>query len=126
MNGIERIVIERINQLDKHGHSVSNDLTFKYGELLQVALSLITGYPLYWPSTWNFNLFERWIKETRQERLAKAAAFLAAEIDRLDLSQDAGLSPTINFVENFDSFITKPDVTILLDKFDDGHHETHT
>jgi len=83
MNGIEKIIVERINQLDKHGYTVESDLKYVDGQLNSIASALITGNPLHWPRDWDFELYKKWIEEPRQNQLAIAGAFVAAEIDRL-------------------------------------------
>lgn len=101
MNGIEEIIVERINQLDKHGYSVEGDAKHNDEELLNVASSLINRNNARWPSTWDMEIFHRWMrKESRIAQLAKAGAFIAAEIDRLKAANKS--------------------------EIDDSYHETHT
>lgn len=83
MNGIEKIIVKRIDQLDKHGYSVKSDLKYVDGQLNSVASALVTQNPLHWPKDWDFEIYKRWMSEPREEQLAIAGAFLAAEIDRL-------------------------------------------
>lgn len=84
MNGIEEIIIERINQLDNHKYKVDNDVKVHLkGELRSVAVALILNDSSFYPLSWNEEQYKNWMCEDRVKQLAIAGAFLAAEIDRI-------------------------------------------
>lgn len=83
MNGIELITQERKKQLSKF--SITSDTRYVRGELLMVATALIQSDAEHWPRDWDISLFTKWMKTTCSERLAIAAAFIAAEIDSINI-----------------------------------------
>lgn len=83
MNGIELIIKERKKQVIKH--SVVSDTKYIRGELIMVATALIQCDKWHWPRDWDISLFNKWLKKSPAERLAIAGAFLAAEIDSINM-----------------------------------------
>jgi len=87
-SGIELISEERIKQIKKHGYTPEHDLMYKKKELMFGALSyLMTAIynraigDNYWPFPKEF--FKPGTDIV--ENLSKAGAFIAAEIDRIQL-----------------------------------------
>ena len=91
--GIELIVAERNEQIEKHGHTIAKDIArhsqlvppFNMLPLRLVAgklLGIIGGVP--YPKDWGKDLTERLESKTAKERLVIAGALIAAEIDRLN------------------------------------------
>lgn len=90
--GVDMIAAERLRQIKKHGFDASHDDEHEHGELAEAAAAYINpvwpegrdsfakdGAPENWP-------FEaKWYRPGMidMERLAKAGALIAAEIDRL-------------------------------------------
>lgn len=81
--GIELIILEREEQITKHGYDSRHDKSNSGSELLYAAIYCITGeeedYPLGWNGCWKEKI------DTKSEinKLAIAGALIAAEIDRL-------------------------------------------
>ena len=89
MTGAEFITKERDEQLEKHGISVAADYEANAnGELLDAATAIIQRDPVVWPITWDSATYKKIRLKPREEQLAIAGAFLAAEIDRLQMSQE--------------------------------------
>ncbi len=84
--GIELIAIERQEQIEKHGYTISRDVesNSSYEQLVQAAKSLI-GHPSFGdrPMMWSANSWDRMRHKTYKQRLIIAGALIAAEIDRL-------------------------------------------
>lgn len=85
--GLTLIMDERYEQIEKHGYTISSDLKFNgKGQLVQAARRLISvddGYYPRPPENWDSKIWSRMCGKSKIERLAIAAALLAAEIDRL-------------------------------------------
>jgi len=82
--GLEMVVLERIEMLKKHGKTVEFDVKHNdMGELKQAAIACLTrsaDFPVHWDNTGTDHIrFDK----PEIERLAVAAAFCVAEIDRL-------------------------------------------
>ena len=97
MTGIELIVKERQEQIEKHGFCTIYDVNSNsYGGLLKGALFVLTERMDDYPPEWNTFFLEKlgakrgrmtaW--EYQIERLKIAGALLAAEIDRLQNIKD--------------------------------------
>lgn len=93
--GIELIVIERHEQLHKHGFSIQSDVENNSMMELSFAASLlccpeptrmgaspINNYGC--PMGWDTKVWERMILKPYKDRLVIAGALCAAEIDRLN------------------------------------------
>jgi hypothetical protein len=87
LTGLEMIVKERIEMIEKHGFTVQYDVDENsMGELLEaIPVYLDNIYPCYeeWPWRGDKEFFNKIHKKKWIERLAIAGALLAAEIDRL-------------------------------------------
>jgi hypothetical protein len=84
--GIELIAEEREKQIKKWGTTEAHDIDHEYGELKTASLYCLTGLPDYLQYGWE--LFEVNISEkTELARLRIAGALIAAEIDRLQVTQ---------------------------------------
>jgi hypothetical protein len=87
-NGIELITEEREKQVNKYNHTAASDSIYKDKELLRasmtylmLALTQSTDGKQYWP--WHPD----WLhNEGYIENLKKAGAFIAAELDRVQLN----------------------------------------
>lgn len=92
MTGIELIVKEREEQLNKHGRTVEEDVKFNSNEQLrEAALMLILDKncfvaedKFYVPNGWDEQITTKMLNKPIKDRLVIAAALLAAEIDRLN------------------------------------------
>ncbi len=88
-NGLMSILNERIEQLNKHGRTIANDVIENGKNQLSFAGSVLCcpdpemmnfGHPIGWDLDW----WTKTIKRPYRERLAIAGALIAAEIDRLN------------------------------------------
>jgi hypothetical protein len=86
MTGVELIAQERHEQIHKHGWSM--DGKYLEGELIKGALFAINSVVFEWPYYWLEMYRDKIINKTNQiERLKIAGAFIAAEIDRIQLEE---------------------------------------
>lgn len=85
MSGIELIAQERKEQLEKHNRPIENDVAYNSEHQLSWAASrLCRIFPTNTlPKDWNKDLWLKMILKPYKERLIKAGALIAAEIDRL-------------------------------------------
>lgn len=82
MDGVELIAEERRRQVEDLGRTADHDARHDEGELTDAAVAYIWGEASLWP--WGpANRFDGSGPNDRIERLVKAGALLAAEIDRL-------------------------------------------
>lgn len=81
LTGIELIVNERKEQLEKHGYSLERDSIYDNQELIKFSGSIIYENIDLYP--WNRTLFQHIKIKPRIEQLAIAGALIAAELDRL-------------------------------------------
>lgn len=82
--GLEMIVRERIEMIEKHGYTVDFDVKYNCnGELKQGAIACLTEQADF-PPHWNKATYDH-IRHNKTEidRLAVAASFCIAEIDRI-------------------------------------------
>lgn len=84
MTGVEMIVQERLEQIEKHKMDAAHDDQYTEEELPRAARDIISRWKTReWP--WSKEWWERIMhRHTRQEELAIAGALIAAEIDRLN------------------------------------------
>lgn len=93
-DGADLILLERIEQLGKHDHSVLSDVKHNnHGQLAYAAQKLLSGtagfsngYPAA-PLKWNQSQWEYMCDKPYMKRLIIAGALIAAEYDRLTESQ---------------------------------------
>lgn len=83
--GIELIAQERQEQIEKHGWDVSHDASYGHNELVKASLFAINPEQFEWPFYWQEKFRGKIQRKTKIERLAVAGAFIAAEIDRLNV-----------------------------------------
>lgn len=89
MNGAELIAEERRRQVDELGRTADHDALHDGGELTDAAVAYVWGDASLWP--WGeTDRFDESGSTDRIERLVKAGALLAAEIDRLVRAGDVG------------------------------------
>lgn len=81
--GIELIVEERQEQIEKHGFDVTQDQYYSKQELLKAALFSIDPSIFEWPYNWEEKFRDKILHKSKVERLKVAGAFIAAEIDRM-------------------------------------------
>ncbi len=85
MTGIELIVQERDEQLNKHSRTIEDDVLHNSrGELLQAAIGIARGDIDQIPISWHNGWCDKVLLKTEIERLVIAGALIAAEIDRLN------------------------------------------
>lgn len=82
--GFASIAIERIEQVEKHKRELQQDRGHKKGELLSGAKFCETLDNKDWPKGWMISVRENIKSKSEVERLIIRAAFIAAEIDRLN------------------------------------------
>lgn len=86
-SGLEQISEERVKQIAKHGYTAYHDAGYKNGELLKAALAYLKAAmisarePVEWPFEMKYFHDDGYV-----ENLKKAGAFIAAELDRLNVS----------------------------------------
>ena len=91
--GLEQISDERVKQISKHGYTAYHDSGYKNKELLYAALAYLKTaigaeetLEESWPmEDWPFGI-EYFHDDGYVENLKKAGAFIAAELDRLNVS----------------------------------------
>jgi hypothetical protein len=87
--GIQLITEERIEQTDKHDHTVKGDIEGNSsGQLRKAAIFCLTLNPGDAPSTWDDDFEIRMEQDRKSDegyihRLKVAGALIAAEIDRV-------------------------------------------
>jgi len=82
-SGVELIAEERQEQLEKHGLKPEHDDEYTKGELIAVALCIISNNYCKWPEGWSLYYMEKFMAKKGTEALKVAGALIAAEIDRL-------------------------------------------
>lgn len=86
--GLEQITEERVKQITKYGYTAFHDAGYKEKELLLAALAYlkqsIFGSTVDVSSVWPFDM-KYFHDEGYVESLKKAGAFIAAELDRLNV-----------------------------------------
>lgn len=93
---IQLIAEERLEQIAKHGRTIQNDIKTNTAYQLSNAASLLClpdkerpYVPLssLLPENWDIDLFDKMYRKPYKERLIIAAALIAAEIDRLNATE---------------------------------------
>lgn len=88
MTGIEAITQERLEQIEKHGRTIEDDVVYNpSGQLRWAARAIIDGDPLI-PAGWNTEVFMKIINKPIKQRIVIAASLLAAEYDRLTFEEN--------------------------------------
>lgn len=87
--GIEQITEERVKQITKHGYTAYHDVVYQNKELVDAAIAYLftaLGYDIF-PENVRWPFSPKYFKnEGYVESLKKAGAFIAAELDRLNVS----------------------------------------
>lgn len=89
--GIELIAIERKEQIEKHGRAVEKDVFQNNDRELSIAASELLHTAPYvedFPPGWDKSIVIKMARKSYKERLIIAGALIAAEIDRLQNSQE--------------------------------------
>lgn len=87
MTGIELIAKERQEQIEKHGYDADNDAYYSNGELLQAAKYCLESNLFSWPKSWDLRAKDKIDNKTDAERLVVGAAFISAELDRMNFKK---------------------------------------
>jgi len=84
-SGINKILVERTEQIEKHHRTTTDDVLYNSkGQLRYAAIELIKVDPSKIPPIgWNGEIWYKMISKPLKERLIIAGALTAAEIDRL-------------------------------------------
>ena len=84
LTGAERVLLERYDQINKHGFDEHHDSGYNHqnGELAIAAKFALTLVD--WPENWNKDYAKKIEAKPYRERVIIAAAFLSAEYDRLN------------------------------------------
>ena len=86
---VNLIALERHEQLNRHGYSIEYDAEQNHdGQLLEAAMYCLTGSQAQWPDNFQQCYMLHIFKKDRIEQLVIAAAFIAAEIDRLNYNKN--------------------------------------
>jgi hypothetical protein len=94
MNGIERITVERQEQIYKHHRTILHDVLqnkdcqLAYGAE-RLCVPELDVYNYNAPNGWDEAIWEKMTSKTYKERLIIAGALIAAEIDRLQFIESA-------------------------------------
>lgn len=105
--GVELIIIERAEQIEKHGRSVERDfiendsfqLTNAVSKLLLLKVAITDYTDIEPPKGWSRETFTKIMNKTYEERLIIAGALIAAEYDRISFSYKKELTPD-SIIEN--------------------------
>lgn len=99
-SGIELIAQERQEQIEKHGRTIDHDLEANTFHQLSDAAALLCGVPTellydeqpipkdYAPFNWELATFRKMMDKDYIDRLVIAGALIAAEIDRLNATEN--------------------------------------
>lgn len=97
IGSIDKILVERLEQLHKHGYDVNWDLKHNTeGSLIMAAIYCLTLDEEKYPLSWNDVFKNRMKSKALEERLIIAAALLAAEYDRLAHKKSHILTPIVS------------------------------
>lgn len=80
---LDLIAQERDEQITKHGFTPEHDDALDAGQLEEAAAALLTEDPERWPAHLSRDIFHRASEKPTLNRLAVAAALIAAEMDRI-------------------------------------------
>lgn len=84
LTGAELILRERWEQLNKHKFNTQRDAElYKDDQLRRAALWILTDDEAYWPRDWSFEWKRKFMEKSEIEKRVIAAAFLAADVDRI-------------------------------------------
>lgn len=93
--GIELIVQERKEQIEKHNRTVEHDVHSNDQGQLRFAADFIISYIKFSPNPdnfkpegWDIDYWSKLCKKSYRERLIIAGALIAAEIDRLQFKDE--------------------------------------
>lgn len=94
MEGIELIAKERLEQIEKHGRTRTDDYELNYQGQLSFAASCLAFDEIEdWdarhepPIDWNLEAWQKMHDKPHKERLIIAGALIAAELERLALAE---------------------------------------
>ena len=89
-NGCQLIAEERAKQIEKHGYTPEHDSAYNNNELILAAIAYLEGL-IYGDhiaeSLWPFEKQYLHLEDGRIGTLKKAGAFIAAELDRIELTK---------------------------------------
>ena len=87
--GIELIVQERKEQIEKHNRTIEQDVRKNGSYQLAIGASKLLAYPAEChnyqlpPNGWDVDIYKKMREKAYKERLIIAGALIAAEIDRI-------------------------------------------
>lgn len=84
--GLDLVSKEREEQIKKHGYTITHDMKYTDGQLLDAVVSIIDQDLSRFP--FENDYFNMIMVKTPEERLAIAGALICAEIDRLKKTED--------------------------------------
>jgi len=89
-SGVDKIAEERSEQQEKHGFSIEFDVDFNKNESLTIAAQGILYRGIYnrlaaCPPKWDKERWDKMCHKSYAERLVLAGAWIAAEIDRVNV-----------------------------------------
>jgi hypothetical protein len=88
--GIELIAQERREQIEKHGRTIERDVKDNYNAQLPTAAMRLLQFDRYdipAPFLWRESIWEKMNSKPYKDRLIIAGALIAAEIDRINYSE---------------------------------------
>lgn len=96
-SGLGLIILARAEQIEKHKHTIARDSRYISQDVFQrAAVAIIHSNPNEWPEhDIPIAVFYKIRNKRRQDQLAHAAAFLAAEIDYIDFTTEAHIGASI-------------------------------
>lgn len=88
--GIELIVTERLEQIEKHGWTLDHDTQWSNGELCHAVKGLLLDDEMMRvvvgiPNGWDGQIWDKLARKSYKERLVIAGALIAAELDRINV-----------------------------------------
>lgn len=88
--GIELITEERKEQIEKHGFSTAHDVKeHESRDLTSCAAYLLTNDDYWYPTSWGKEVKTKMEAKTYKEKLKVAGALIAAELDRLNITNES-------------------------------------
>lgn len=80
--GIQKIALERWEQINKHGYDIKTDSYYSENELIKAALYAINPDMFEFPFNWDSDARDKIYLKSKIERYTVAGAFIVAAIDR--------------------------------------------
>lgn len=94
--GLELIAQERVEQIHKHGRSITNDMQHNHNGQLALGAEMLLAASheegidsASYPDGWDHDICQHMLSKPYKERLIIAGALIAAELDRLQFTDSA-------------------------------------